>query len=308
MGTSVATFSTWSNDSSIGGAFPWINPDEAQFADAVYTTRSLSSGATSNYLKGVDPTYDVPIPDSATITAVHERIKYQTNHPSRIMGASAGLVIGGVIGPDGASASLYSFGVDTTVDTAAETWTLPTVAQAKATNFGVATYVMAAIGPVTALVDQIQLVVEWEAPLRHLTNVTYLGRTKLGKKLSLVLQSINGNGTPTQPDAAPYADIYAGTTLVETVRLPIVERYKVNWLFGVDLFLGGKYSTGQHMIVYRWLLSGAKYQAFAYFEILAGGTVAGPVVAIAEYQKPEAHYLIQQTEDGTLNYGRNPQL
>lgn len=135
---------------------------------------------------------------------------------------------------------------------------------------------------------------------------TYLGRFQLGQKVPLPLQCVDADGAAAAPDAPPYADIYRGTTLVETVRL--TQMGDITGLFGKRHLLGLRYATGSHVAVLRYALSSVKYTQAAHFEVLAGGATVGPAVALREYAKPEARYIVQLKETGRLQFGRNPRL
>ena len=141
-----------------------------------------------------------------------------------------------------------------------------------------------------------------------------LGRYQLGQRVPLTLCTYAGDGVPRAPDAAPYADLYMGLpgfSLVETVRLSPVERYQATGVFRNYLFLGSKYAaafdedTQQLWVVYRYTFSTVAHQQRATFRLVAGGDAAGGAVALREYTKPEARYILQHANDG-LEYGRNP--
>lgn len=298
----------WSDDGAIG-TVTWNDMSLAEVEDDdPAAPDDIAGAAVTHYLKGLNAGFTETLPPRRVIATM--RRKGMTTDANRVIDHTVKLVVGGsVTGTNKASATLW----DTDYETVTYTWDIPTdlsltAAQVNAADFGIVLAVQGTgqSGSALARVDFIGLDVE--PALRHLTQTDWLGRPKLGQKLSLTLQTKSAADIPIQPDSAPYADIYAGTTLVETIRLPILERYKVSWLFGVDLFLGAKYSTGQHMIVYRYLLSTVKYQAFAYFEIVGGGAVGGPIIAMTEYRKPEAGYLIHQNEAGDLQYSRNPEV
>jgi hypothetical protein len=137
----------------------------------------------------------------------------------------------------------------------------------------------------------------------------YRGQYRLGDEVPLSLQTVDANGAPTAPDAAPYADIWNGTTKIKTVRLPILEKYRVTGLFQADLRLSSEFAAGPHRVVYRYTISSAEMpHDVDYFEIVGGDSGDGPVIAMHTYQRPEALVILQERASGKIVKGRNPQV
>lgn len=137
----------------------------------------------------------------------------------------------------------------------------------------------------------------------------YLGRFQLGDSIPLSLGTRTGDGVlgPQLPSAAPVAKTYdASGTLVETIKLPIKNRYKVTAYFEKRHRLSSSYSAGRYLIVYQWVISATTYQAAAVFDIIEGGNADGAVIALQGVSRPEAIKVLYETESGKLNVGRNP--
>lgn len=293
----------------------WNNPSNGSATGASYAStapgENLGLGSVTDALRGLNPNFGAP--ENMTIRRVilsYNRKAIRTPDCVNIR-TTARLVV------DGTPGDLKQDDTDwsDSDETATMTWDVPedlslSVAQANAAGFGVDILAGGVSGGINNQADasvnnvSLSLVVD----MRHIKDSHYFGRKKLGQKLSLVIVTKDNTDVPTQPDAAPEADIYFGETLVETVKMPILERYKTSWTFGVPVFLGGKYSLGNHMIVFRYAFSTVKYQQFGYFEIRGGGSATGPVIAMAEYNKPAGQFLLTHGEDGNLRYYRNPEI
>lgn len=88
--------------------------------------------------------------------------------------------------------------------------------------------------------------------------------------------------------------------------MPIEDRYVTTGLFRATLFLGSKYSSGMYDVVYYYKVSGVTFLETDHFEIVAGGDARGACVSTYFYERPEAQYIIQGLESGSIIKGRNP--
>jgi hypothetical protein len=139
----------------------------------------------------------------------------------------------------------------------------------------------------------------------------YLGRYQQGEELPLRVQCVDAAGAPADPAAVPAATVYrdgATPTLLETVALAAQLRGVEVGVFGRPHFLGPLYATaGPHKVLYRWQDAGGVAHCLpAYFTLLPGGDADGAVIALAYAERPDARYLIYQTDGGRLVRGRNP--
>lgn len=139
----------------------------------------------------------------------------------------------------------------------------------------------------------------------------YLGRYQQGVELPLSLQCVDASDSPDDPQDVPVATIWLdGSTpaLVETVELAAAERGVVTGFFRRPHFLGNSYSSaGRYLVVYKWLDSdGTGHAKEASFTLLPGGSDDGAVIAATPVERPDARYLLYQTDAGSLVRGRNP--
>ena len=139
----------------------------------------------------------------------------------------------------------------------------------------------------------------------------YLGRQQQGTELLLVLQCVDSADKSEDPADVPVCSIYrdgASPTLIETVDLAADLRGVLSGLFRRPLFLGDSYGTaGRHLLVYRWVDgAGRARQRVGSFYLLPGGSPDGAVIAVTYLSRPDARYLLYQTDGGQIIRGRNP--
>lgn len=138
----------------------------------------------------------------------------------------------------------------------------------------------------------------------------YLGDYQLGDRLPLEVFCQTAAGLPVEPDDAPVATVYAGssTTSVVSLALPPSDRFGAAGLFQQTVHLDGRFNTGRYNVLFSWLASGSPRVSLARFLVLPGGDARGAVIALAFYQQPQAQFLVHQTDAGRLLRGRNPRL
>lgn len=135
----------------------------------------------------------------------------------------------------------------------------------------------------------------------------YLGRFQIGQEVPLILWTRDRDRTPAFPDSHPLARVVASDgTHVESVQMPVSDRYQVTGLFRYQLPLGAGYSTGKYTVEYQYTVSGYPGLLLASFEVVAGGDVGGPVISLYAVERPEARYVVAQLGTGRLVAGRNP--
>ena len=134
----------------------------------------------------------------------------------------------------------------------------------------------------------------------------YSGRMSLGERVPIALQVVNASGVPTDPDDAPLVEIYDSTgTLQSSHRL---EPLGKTGLFGYSVFLGVGHEIGWHCYRITWAVSSSNRARLGVFHTTQGGQVKGPVVALTSYDRPHASYLVSETEEGYIEFYKNPQL
>ena len=138
----------------------------------------------------------------------------------------------------------------------------------------------------------------------------YLGRTQLGKYITLGVLCVDANGTPVQPDAPPVMKVWnpAGTAIVNE-KLPIVERYVQTGWFRKRLFLDSVFAVGQHRVTYTYSVNSSYYGLQEDgFDILDGGDPDGAVIGLHHLDKPHAGFVVKMLDSGALQASRNPRL
>lgn len=136
----------------------------------------------------------------------------------------------------------------------------------------------------------------------------YLGRYRLGDDVPLTLQCVDASGTASVPTEAPYADVWNASAKIMTLRLPVADKFQATGLFHQLLRLGIDFATGHYRVVYRYLVGSFVGQEVDVFQIVAGGDVGGPVLAMHAYDRADATFIVHQLSSGRLVKGRNPKL
>lgn len=139
----------------------------------------------------------------------------------------------------------------------------------------------------------------------------FLGRFQQGQELPLHLQCVNATGGAGDPTDLPRASVYrdgASPAFVETVELAADLRGVVAGYFRRGLFLDNLYSTaGRYLVVFKWTDSNTvAHCRVASFMLLPGGSADGAVISLKHVERPDASYLLYQTDAGRLIRGRNP--
>ncbi len=134
----------------------------------------------------------------------------------------------------------------------------------------------------------------------------FLGRYQQGQTVTLFCQGKDANGVATLPDRPPQAKVFNGTTVVEANEMPILDRYINTGFFQHHLFLGAAYSAGQYRVVYYYRVGSYYGVEEDGFEIVAGGHQDGSILNMYFFRRPQADYIVYETEDGIINKGRNP--
>lgn len=137
--------------------------------------------------------------------------------------------------------------------------------------------------------------------------MSFLGEYQLGDLVPLSLVTVDADDTPTLPDAAPQADIYSGSALVASVKLPVVDLTRR--VFGLRLPLSSAFAAGSYDVAFRWLLSATENGATARFEVRAGGHAEGSVIGLSYFQPNlERPAVVFQTDGGFVGAYRNPRV
>lgn len=147
-------------------------------------------------------------------------------------------------------------------------------------------------------------------PLRD-RGLSFLGRYQQGQELPVTLQCVNAATGPSDPTELPRLEIYrdgATPTLIETVQLAADLRGVAVGVFRRGVYLGERYGTaGRYLLVAKYTdTDGTAHCEHGSFMLLPGGSDDGAVIAAKYVERPDASYLLYQTDAGRLIRGRNP--
>ena len=140
---------------------------------------------------------------------------------------------------------------------------------------------------------------------------TYLGRFQQGDELPLVVQTTTQGGSPFIPLYNPVAKIYRDgdpPTLIEAVTLPADQQGVDTAVFRTERQLTSLYGTaGRYLVLFCWAITGGTtLTSCASFTLLPGGSPDGAAIGLFFLRRPNATYLIRQTDAGLLIRGKNP--
>jgi hypothetical protein len=154
--------------------------------------------------------------------------------------------------------------------------------------------------------------------------MSYHARYQLGDFVPLLLQCRNANGTPTLPDDCPNARVFDPLgRLVTNFKVPITDRYGATGLFAFAFPLSAfLFSTGlvngNYRVIYSYSIGSYTGLDESTFEVVAGGDSRGNIISMAYYPRPNADYLVFQTDngqalgrisyDGFISMGQNPRI
>lgn len=138
----------------------------------------------------------------------------------------------------------------------------------------------------------------------------YRGRWQYGEEKALGVLTTNAAGVPTWPDAAPQVDFYGAAGKIASLArsLPALERAFTTGLFQGELFLDNQAPVGLVRVVYRWTVGSFAGSVVDSFEVIQGGDSKGYVLALDDFSRPQADFLIQELSSGRLRAGKNPRL
>lgn len=136
--------------------------------------------------------------------------------------------------------------------------------------------------------------------------MAWLGRHQLGQTVTLYLPCKDASNAPQVPDDCPQFKTFLGTTVIDAKQMPIEDRYIISGFFRYPLFLGRLYSVGIYSVVYYYRIGSFYGIHTDSFEIVPSGDARGAVISTYFYARPEASYIVQGLESGSIIKGRNP--
>lgn len=136
------------------------------------------------------------------------------------------------------------------------------------------------------------------------------GAFQLGDHVALGCATFNESGAQESPVECPSMRIYdSGGTAVVSKKIPPSQDRTVRGLFHYAQFLGPEFSEGRHYVVYEWMTSGGYFgQETDCFMILPGGSAVGNVISLFFFDRPEAKFVVGQTDAGVILLKRNPRI
>ena len=139
----------------------------------------------------------------------------------------------------------------------------------------------------------------------------FLGRFQQGQEIPLSIQCVNATGGPDDPQELPRVSVYrdgASPSLIQTLVMAADLRGVVTGFFRLGLYLNNLYGTaGRYLTLVKWEDSdGVAHCRGGSFMLLPGGSADGAVIAAKYVERPDASYLLYQTDAGRLIRGRNP--
>lgn len=135
----------------------------------------------------------------------------------------------------------------------------------------------------------------------------WIGRFQVGQELMLLLRC-RLDGVGDVPDTHPVVEVRSESGFVEERRVPADDQDAVPGLFRGPLFLGSLYATGRYHLYFRWADSDGEMRVEIHdFEIAPGGQADGAVISMTSVERPQANFLLFNTDAGRLVRGRNPE-
>ena len=135
----------------------------------------------------------------------------------------------------------------------------------------------------------------------------YLGQHQQGTELPIVVQC-DSAGVPAWPLLAPTLSIDGVAGRVLGRDLGAAQQGVVPGTFRVSQLLGAAFSlAGLYNVTVRYTdAAGQGRLLIGSFNVLAGGSPDGAVIAIRSVNRPAGQYLLWQTDSGRLVRGLNP--
>lgn len=110
------------------------------------------------------------------------------------------------------------------------------------------------------------------------------------------------------PNNPPVIDIRGSGGLIRQVQAPGLDRYQVTGLFSYPLRLDASFPAGSYSATYFFVAGSFNGLEEDTFEVVAGGNSDGAIVTHHYWARPEATYLVQQTESESILLKRNPSI
>lgn len=130
-------------------------------------------------------------------------------------------------------------------------------------------------------------------------------RYQRGQQIPIVL------GLPGRADGLPYVLITdpSESPFGEAMMVPYIPGHLVSsFLYKTFIRLPGGAALGTYTVSFTYTIAGVPGTQASEFDVVEGGDSGGEVIAMFDYDRPEARYLLVQLATGKLVQGRNPHL
>jgi hypothetical protein len=136
----------------------------------------------------------------------------------------------------------------------------------------------------------------------------FMGRYYLGHEVPIRVLTVNAARTPTAPDRCPDLEVCddQGGKVATGVLLPAVDRPAQTGYFQVRVRLDGRFTAGRYEAVVRYEAGNYQGQVVRPFDVVAGGSTDGAVLAMASFERPHARLVVAQLDSGRLVKKTNP--
>lgn len=137
----------------------------------------------------------------------------------------------------------------------------------------------------------------------------YLGLFAQGQEVPISVSCLGASGVAAQPDAAPTVEVCeASSKRLVGGEVPACDHGSAPGLFRLALFLGTPYTQGKYRAIVRYSVSGNVRSEVLYFDVAPGGSPAGSVTSMYQYERPSARHLVHSTDSGRIFTGKNPRV
>lgn len=132
----------------------------------------------------------------------------------------------------------------------------------------------------------------------------YRGRFALGDFIPLQCLCRDVNGVPTDPDVTPEARVFApaGNATGHFLIMPLDPGAQPGLFQLAEGAAAWFNALGNWRVVYHWTTGNGTFAGVDEdtFEIVNGGAARGNVVSMTFYVRPDADYLVFQTDGGSV--------
>ena len=134
--------------------------------------------------------------------------------------------------------------------------------------------------------------------------MSYRGRYSLGDFIPLQVLCKDVNGVPTNPDLMPEARVFSPVgNAAGHFSIPVLDPGGQAGLFQLVEGAAAWFNiTGNWRVVYHWTTGSGAFAGVEEdtFEVVNGGAARGNVISMAFYVRPNADFIVWQTDGGSI--------